>query len=175
MTRFVMAAVLGGLLLGVAACGGDDDGGEPQVVAIESAPAGDGRFQLTVPESVEAGLVRIEFSNATEEGAEAQLIRLDDGHTIEEVLESIASEEGTIPDWFQAEGGVGQIEPGTTGAVELVLEEGTYHVIDTGEPDGDDVKSHAENGATATIEVSGGDDAELPEVDASVEMATGRS
>ena len=53
-----------------------------------------------------------------------------------------------------------------------MLEEGTYHVIDTGEPEGDDVQSHAESGATATLEVSGGDDgAELPEVDASIEMA----
>ena len=71
-----------------------------------------------------------------------------------------------------AEGGVGTIAPGASGAVELVLEEGTYHVIDTGEPEGDDVQSHAESGATATLEVtSGDDDAELPEVDASIEMA----
>ena len=91
---------------------------------------------------------------------------------MDEALAAIASEDGKIPDWLLAEGGVGQIEPGATGAVELVLEEGTYHVIDTGEPEGDDVQSHAENGATTTIEVSGGDDdAELPEVDASIEMA----
>ena len=171
MTRsVVVAAVLAVFALGVAGCGGDDDGGEPAVVAIESAPAGDGRFELTAPESVEAGLVRIEFSNATEEGAEAQLLRLEDGHTVDEALAAIAAEDGKIPDWLLAEGGVGQIEAGTTGAVELVLEEGTYHVIDTGAPDGDDVMSHAENGATTTIEVSGGDDAELPDVDASIEM-----
>ena len=159
-------------MLGVAACGGDDDGGEPVAVAIESAPAGDGRFELTVPESVEAGLVRLEFQNGTEEDAEAQLLRLDDGHTVEEALAAIASEDGKIPDWLHAEGGVGRSSRASTGAVELVLEEGTYHVIDTGAPEGDDVKSHAESGATATIEVSGGDDgAELPEVDASIEMA----
>ena len=166
-----MAALLAALVVGVAACGGDDDGGEPAAVAMEVAPAGDG-FELTVPESVEAGLVRLEFTNGTEDGAEAQLLRLADGHTVEEALAAIDSEDGKIPDWLTAEGGVGTIDPGASGAVELVLEEGTYHVIDTGTPDGDDVESHAKNGATATLEVTGGDDdAELPEVDASIEMA----
>ncbi len=170
MFRVLMAAMLAALAVGVAACGGDD-GGEPTAVPIEVAPAGDG-FELTVPESVEAGLVRLEFQNGTGDDAEAQLLRLADGHTVDEALAAIASEDGKIPDWLTAEGGVGSIAPGATGSVELVLEEGTYHVIDTGEPDGDDVQSHAESGATATLEVtSGDDDAELPEVDASIEMA----
>ena len=83
----VVAAVLVVFVVGVTACGGDDDGGEPQAVAIESAPTDDGRFELTVPESVEAGLVRLDFQNGTEEDAEAQLLRLDDGHTVEEALD----------------------------------------------------------------------------------------
>ena len=100
------------------------------------------------------------------------MLRLADGHTVEEALATIASEDGKTPDWLTAEGGVGTTAPGASGAVELVLEEGTYHVVDLGEPEGDDVQSHAESGATATLEVtSGDDDAELPEVDASIEMA----
>jgi hypothetical protein len=165
-----MAALLAALVVGVAACGGDD-GGEPTAVPVEVAPAGEG-FEMTAPESVEAGLVSLELTNGTEDDAEAQLIRIAEGHTIDEALAAIASEDGKIPDWLTAEGGVGTIAPGTTGTVELVLEEGTYHVIDTGEPAGDDVKSHAESGATATLEVtSGDDDAELPEADASIEMS----
>jgi hypothetical protein len=167
--RVLIAVLVATLVVGGAACGGDD--GEPTAVPIEVAPAGDG-FELTVPESVEAGLVRLEFQNGTEDDAEAQLLRIADGHTVEEALAAIASEDGKIPDWLTAEGGVGTIAPGASGAVELVLEEGTYHVIDTGEPAGDDVQSHAESGATATLEVtSGDDDAELPEVDASIQMA----
>ena len=170
MSKWIVAAVLGVFMLGVAACGGDDEV-VPATVSVEVAPAGDG-FELTAPASVEAGLVRLEFHNGTEEGADAQLLRLADGHTIDEALAAIASEDGKIPDWLTAEGGVGTIEPAATGVVELVLEEGTYHVVDTGEPEGDDVQSHAESGATATLEVtSGDDDAELPEVDASIEMA----
>ena len=168
----VVAAALGVFVLGVAACVATTTVASRWPSAIESAPAGDGQFELTVPESVEAGLVRLDFRNGTEEDAEAQLLRLDDGHTVEEALAAIASEDGKIPDWLHAEGGVGMTKPGRSGAVELVLEEGTYHVIDTGEPEGDDVKSHAESGATAMLEVSGGDDdAELPEVDATIEMA----
>ena len=169
MLRVLMAALLAALVVGVAACGGDD-GGEPTAVPVEVAPAGDG-FELTVPESVEAGLVRLELRNGTEDDAEAQLLRIADGHTIDEALATIASEEGKIPAWLTAEGGVGTIAPGATGAVELVLEEGTYHVVDMSEPQGDDVQSHAEEGAIATLEVtSGDDDADLPEVDASIEM-----
>ena len=115
MTRsVVVAAVLGGLRCSVwPPCGGDDDGGEPAAVAIESAPAGDGRFELTAPESVEAGLVRTRLQNATEEGAEAQLLRLDDGHTVDEALAAIAAEDGKIPDWLLRRVASAMIEAGT--------------------------------------------------------------
>ena len=96
MFRVLMAALLAALVVGVAACGGDD-GGEPTAVPVEVAPAGDG-FELTAPESVEAGLVRLELQNGTEDDAEAQLLRLADGHTLEEALAAIASEEGKTPD-----------------------------------------------------------------------------
>ncbi len=159
--------------LGFAGCGGDDEksGSEPAAVAMAVTPSGQGRFQLQVPESVEAGLVRLEFRNGTEDTGEALLIRGDDEHTIQDALAVIGADDSKIPSWLHAVGGVGQTKPGESGAVELVLEEGTYYVLDVGEPNGDDVKSHAEQGATATLEVSAGDDeAELPEVAASLEM-----
>ena len=116
--------------------------------------------------------MRVEYKNATENPADAQLIRVDGDQTVADALEAIGSESGVTPDWLHAEGGVGQIAVGATGVAELVLEEGTYHLVDVGEPEGDDVMSNAENGATTTIEVSGGDEgAELPDVDASIEMA----
>jgi hypothetical protein len=56
-----------------------------------------------------------------------------------------------------------------TVGVTQVLEPGTYYVLDLGEGDGDDVPSYAEQGATATIEVTGdAGEAELPETDATV-------
>lgn len=169
MTRFVMAAVLGALVLGVAACGGDDDGGEPAVFAAEVTPAGDGKFELTAPDSIEAGLVRLEFQNGTEDGADAQLVKVDGDHTLEEVLAIFDSDK--TPEWVTAGGGSGQIAAGATGVAELVLEEGTYYLADLGSGDGDDAPSHAEGGATAMFTVTGDGDGELPEVDASIEMA----
>ena len=171
MRRLLVALLSGTLLVGAVGCGGDDEGGgEPAAVAVEVTPSGQGRFKLEAPESVEAGLVRLEFRNGTKDDAEAFLMRLEDGHTLEEALALISSDAPTIPDWFLAEGGVGTTKPGKSGVVELVLEEGTYYILDAAS-EGDDTESHAENGATATLEVSGGDDgAELPEVDASIEM-----
>ena len=59
--------------LGFAGCGGDDEksGSEPAAVAMAVTPSGQGRFQLQVPESVEAGLVRLEFRNGTKDTGEA--------------------------------------------------------------------------------------------------------
>lgn len=171
MGKVWLGAVLGMLVLGMAACGGDDGGTEPQLLSFELTSTSGGAFEITGGGPVEAGLVRVEYKNATENPADAQLIRVDGDQTVADALEAIGSESGVTLDWLHAEGGVGQIAVGVTGVAELVLEEGTYYLVDVGEPEGDDVMSNAENGATTTIEVSGGDDgAELPDVDASIEM-----
>ena len=172
MAKAWLAAALGLLVLGLAACGGGDGGDEAQVLSLELASTDGGRFEITGGAPVKAGLVRLEYRNGTEEQADAQLLRFDGDHTIEEALAVIGSEDGSTPAWLHAEGGAGQIAAGAIGVAELVLEEGTYYLVDVGEPEGDDVPSHAESGATTTLEVtSGDDDADLPEVDASIEMA----
>jgi hypothetical protein len=160
--------VAGSLLAG---CGGDD-GGEPVALAIEATSSGDETYSLGTPESIEAGLVRLEFTNSTQEDADVQLLRIEDGHTIEEALEIVSSEEGApTPDWLKAAGGVGTTKAGETRQIEIVLEEGTYHAVDTGSSEGEDEQNHAEKGGVASFEVSGGDgDAELPDADATIEM-----
>ena len=170
MSRVMLTAVLALALVGGTGCAGGNEA-EPAVVAVEVAPSGEGRFELTAPRSIEAGLVRLEVRNRTKDDAFADLLRLDDGHSIEEALKAVRSGDGSIPAWMRAVGGVGFVEPGAVGVGELVLAEGRYHLVDVGEPAGDDVRSHAENGATAVLEVTAGDsDAELPDVDASIEM-----
>ena len=172
MRRAWLGAAFAVVVLAMAACGGDDGGGEPQVLSFELTPLSGGAFEITGGGPVEAGLVRVEYKNSSENTADAQLIQMDGDQTVADALEAIASESGVTPDWLHAVGGAGQIAVGATGVAELVLDEGTYHLVDVGEPDGDDVMSNAENGATTTIEVSGGDEgAELPAVDASIEMA----
>jgi hypothetical protein len=153
-------------------CGGGDES-EPSTLAIEATQPAEGRQELVVPESVEAGTVEIRFTNSSKVPREAQLIRLDDDHTLDEALEVVGSEEedAQIPDWLHAEGGVGTTAPGASGTATVVLEEGTYHLIDTASANEDDAESNFKLGAQATIEVSeGDDDAELPEVAASIEM-----
>ena len=172
MRRAWLAAALAVAVVGTTACGGDDGEGAPQLLSVELRSSGGGAFEIVGGGPVEAGLVQLEYENATEEQADAQLLRMDGDHTVADALEVIGSESGVTPDWLHAEGGAGQIAAGATGVAELVLEEGTYYLVDVGEPEGDDVPSHAESGATMTLEVSGGDDgAELPAADASIQMA----
>jgi hypothetical protein len=153
-------------------CGGDEES-EPTPIRIEATQPAEGRQEFVAPESVDAGVVEIRFTNSSKVPREAQLIRLDDDHTLKQALETIAGgEEGSpIPDWLHAEGGIGQTAPGASATATVVLDEGSYHLIDTGNEGDGEGPSNFEQGAQATIEVSeGDDDAELPQPDATIEM-----
>jgi hypothetical protein len=132
-------ATLIALVLAVAAAGGgddDDDGGgeaaEPKPLAIEAT--GSGRdVKLTVPKSVEAGPVSIRFTNSGRGARDAQLGRVDEGHTVEEALQAGGAwaEEGKpLPPWVHLAGGVGSTRAGDTATVTQVLEPGQYFVVD---------------------------------------------
>ncbi len=153
-----------------AGCGGDDEAAEaPAALAIEATEPGPGRYRLTVPESVEAGVVELRFRNAGRERHEVQLLRLDDDHSVEEALRVVSAEDGRIPDWFHAAGGVGATAPGALARATVELEEGRYHLVDTGAGEGE--RSFAQRGAIATLTVTeGGGSGELPEADGEVEM-----
>jgi hypothetical protein len=167
LLMLAVPAAVAGLAAG---CGGDDD--EPATLAIEATQPSADREAFVVPESVEAGLVEVRFTNSSKVPREMQLLRLDDDRTLDDALEVITSEEsGPIPDWLHAEGGIGTTAPGESASATLALSEGTYYLIDTNEGEGENVPSNVEKGARATLKVSGGDDeAELPELDASIEM-----
>jgi hypothetical protein len=154
----------------LAGCG-DDKASEPRQVSLSVSKSGS-TYELSAPETVEAGLVEISLqvdAPATEQH-DAQLLRVEGDHTLAEALEAVSSEEGApTPPWIFAGGGVGSTEGGRTATVTQVLEPGTYYVVDLGQGEGDNVPSFAEQGATATIEVTGeADDAELPDADATV-------
>jgi hypothetical protein len=64
---------------------------------------------------------------------------------------------------------VGQTGGGAVGRTVKRLQPGKYFILDTDEPEGDKVRSYAETGATAALEVTGeAGTAELPETDAKV-------
>jgi hypothetical protein len=166
--RNLLALLLLALAMGIAACGDDDDdenggggGGDETAEAaqleIESTEAGKGRTRISVPSSVEAGLVEISFTNAGKKPHEAQLLRLEGGHTAEDAIKAVTGESGKVPGWIEDGGGVGITAPGQTATATQVLEPGNYAVIDV------------EQTGSASLEVTGEPaDAELPETGSTV-------
>ena len=163
--------------LAISGCGDDDDeaGGassKPQRLGITVAEQGKNKFAVSAPKSVKAGIVEISLSTTGSPRTmhDAQLVRVDGNHTVDEVLKFIAAGEGApTPRWLFAAGGVGQTRGGETSAVTQQLTPGRYFILDTGEPEGENVKSYAETGATAQLEVTrGAGGGELPKTDSKV-------
>jgi hypothetical protein len=166
----------------LAGCGDDSDvndeaaapsvAAEPSVVSL-SVSGSDGSYELTAPATVEAGLAEISLHVDTPETEEheAQLVRVEGDHTLAEALAVLSSDHAgaPTPSWLFAAGGVGSTKGGKTSTVTQILQPGTYYVFDVGEGEGDNVPSFAEQGATATIDVTGeAGDAKLPAADATV-------
>lgn len=154
--------------LTVTACGDDDsdsdksskpsaESSEPQRLAVEVTEQGKDKFGMSAPQSVKAGLVEISLKAPPVKGAshDAQLVKVEGNHTVAEVLKFISQEGAPTPDWLFAAGGVGLIKAGASGTATQQLTPGRYFILDTGEPEGENVKSFAENGATAELEVTG--------------------
>jgi plastocyanin len=169
VTRIRIAAPVLAAATLLAGCGGDDEASEPRQVSLTVSKSGS-TYDLTAPASIEAGLVEISLrvDAPASEQHDAQLLRVVGDHSVEEAIAVVTEEGAPIPSWIFAAGGAGSTPGGETATVTQVLEPGKYYVVDLGEGQGDDVPSFAEQGATATIEVTGDADAELPETDATV-------
>ena len=185
---FLVALLAGALALG--ACGDDDDdngggggGGDtaaakPQKLAITVSEQGKDQFTLTAPKSVKAGVVEISLQTPAGQRTthDAQFIRVEGNHTIDEVLKFISEEGAPTPPWLFAAGGVGQTKSGESGTATQELTPGKYFILDTGEPEGDNVKSYAETGATAELQVTGpAGAAKLPKAGAKVTAKDGKA
>lgn len=169
----VVSMMLAGALA-LAGCG-DDQGGEaakPEKLAIEVIAQGTDKFRLSAPRSLQAGMVEISLSSPAGEGAhDAQLLRVEGDHTAEDVVKALlaAGEGAPIPPWLTPAGGVGLTEAGTSGRAVQQLSPGKYYILDTSQPEGDNVKFYFETGAVAALDVSGEPGTEnLPEADATI-------
>lgn len=154
---------------GLAACGDDEvqpaAAAPKKVVAITASEAGS-QTRLSVPKSVPAGLVTVELSNTGKAFHEAQLVRLDAGHTPEEALKVIAAEGAPSPDWIHPAGGTGPAPPGGSRSATQRLRPGSYVVYDAPfQNEGQGVKF-----GVAAFDVDGKDDGgELPKATAKIE------
>ena len=116
-------AVVAGVLV---ACGGADeepDGPPPPSVTVAAGPG-----SFTIGGSFRPGVNRITFNNAGERPRNAQLVRLDQGHTPQQLFDAIAANT-RWPEWATYIGGPGLTEPGRSMSYEVDLEVAQYVML----------------------------------------------
>jgi plastocyanin len=172
------------------ACGDDDDttaasggdttettasGGDAKTNEIPSVTFGATddvaakKFTFDVPSDIKGGAVTVEVDNKGKEVHDLQFVKASAGHTLDDLLKVVDSEESPTPEWLATASGVGSTAPGTKNAASVVLEPGKYFYFCT-ESSGDDPNSisHAANGMAGEVTVGADSGAELPETDASI-------
>jgi hypothetical protein len=173
-TRSFVALCAAGAL--VAGCGDDDDEGttksataKPTTFAVTATAQGKKKKALEFPATVKAGLVTLTLTNSDTVPRSAQILRVLEDHTVEEVLKVVNAESTKIPDWMQDGGGLGAVKPGDTKSATQNLAPGRYVIWDDEGGDDDDAPGNDELGAKGEFMVTGeAVDAELPAVAATV-------
>jgi plastocyanin len=156
--------------VGLTACGNDvgdkQAAAAPTRFAVTATEAGK-QLRLSVPKSVPAGLVTVELTNTGKAFHEAQLIRLDEGHTPHDALKVIAAEGAPAPGWIHAAGGTGPAPPGGKRSATQRLRPGNYIVYDAPfQNEGQGLKFGV---ASFKVEDEADDGAELPTAAAKIE------
>jgi len=170
--RIVQRLVAGAALVSVAAvagCGGDEPSAGSRVLNVSIAEPAPNRVAFTLPDSVQAGAVRLRLTNRGREPHEATLLRIDGGHTVAEALQVINNEGGPIPDWLHAVGGVATVRPGQSSTSVQNLAPGRYHLVDLESGEAENAPSGAQRGGIATLQVTGeAGEPELPATSAQI-------
>jgi uncharacterized cupredoxin-like copper-binding protein len=124
-----------GLTLATAACAAPPPA-TPQSTA-NSAPLASGQvvrwealdYGFNAPASMAGGLTTIQFSNIGQEPHHAQLLRLNDGVSFEQLLSAFQQEGEAALRFTTVEGGAGAVGPGHADEVTLDLKPGTYALL----------------------------------------------
>jgi hypothetical protein len=147
----------------ISACGSSDT--TPTKIAV-TASGGSSKERPTVevPSSLKGGLVEVTLTNNGKARANAQFVRVDGDHGIDDIKKLLASDTTEIPEWIHGEGGPGDTDPGKTSTATMNLAEGNYFVWNDA----------GEGGTPVPVQtkVSGGSEGDLPSTDASVTAAT---
>jgi uncharacterized cupredoxin-like copper-binding protein len=93
----------------------------PNLVTITST-----EFAFAAPASIPAGATTIRLVNQGKEMHHVQLVRLGEGHTVQELAQM---QDGPIPDWVTFVGGPNAHAPGGHSEATMVLEAGNYALV----------------------------------------------
>lgn len=152
----LVATVL--LVLFLAACGGHTG---TETVHVEGS-----EYAYVMPQSIEGGVVAMEFANVGEEPHEYAMGRLRPGKTLDDFRNELNSGGDEEPTSSVDVGGVPLLSPGEQVTITRSLQPGTYVLICfVPAPDG---KTHFEHGMIGSFEVEGDSGEELPEPDATI-------
>jgi hypothetical protein len=166
LTRVALIALLFGGLL--AACGDDDNSGDNATATTKAESkattldvvAKD--FSFTTASSVKAGLVDVRLDNQGQYEHQAQLVRINDGVTPQQLQEAQSDPTGEkVLALVAVKGGVNGIAPGAKQSVISNLDAGNYLMLCfIGEPDG---TPHVAKGMVTPFTVTGTAPAEVSE------------
>ena len=182
MRVFATLVVMLGVL-GLAACGGDEDeaGGTTAATTGAASEGAEGErgvievkggeYAFVMPDEVEGGVVTFKTSNIGKEIHEYAFGRLAEGKTLEDVKQLLEQGQQDPPTWFTDAGGVPFLSPGEEINLTRELEPGTYvFLCFIPSPKG---VPHVSLGMLEDLEVTGDSGRELPEPDAIISAKPG--
>lgn len=96
----------------------------PNLVTVTTS-----EFAFAAPATIPAGLTTVRMVNEGKEMHHVQLVRLDEGHTLAELLQLAASEGEPIPAWATFVGGPNVHAPGAHSDATMELKPGEYALV----------------------------------------------
>ncbi|HEX8243088.1 MAG TPA: hypothetical protein VF541_06325 [Longimicrobium sp.] len=129
-TKVRAAGITAAAAIAAAACG--RAGATPQAQAAAAPPrvvtvvARDFAFQA--PDEIPAGLVTFRLQNRGQNLHHMQVLRLDDGKTLQDVFAALPTQ-GPPPAWMHEVGGPNAPDPGGDSNATLLLQPGTYAIL----------------------------------------------
>lgn len=182
-----LLTVLLALALALAACGNDSDKDTTTNASSKSstkaksasqtatpptytitAHDGNGKYSFDVPSNMKGGVITLVLDNtAGKEQHDFQLASVVPGHTLDELLKQVTSENAPLETWVKAAGGVATVAPGRTDKATLDLPPGDYWYFCT-ESNQQTNTPHATHGMQGTLTLTGTSGAAMPKADATV-------
>ena len=86
-------------------------------------------FAFGAPATIPAGLTTVRLVSQGQEMHHVQLVRLDEGHTVAELMELAKTEDQPLPAWATFVGGPNVHAPGAHSEATVTLEPGSYAIV----------------------------------------------